>query len=246
MKKIILALLLPLLSACPQPIPCPPLCLTPPPGPVTVTPSPVVAESATATPTPRPPTPVPPPEVSQATEGRAVIEVDLTDFRPAPPLDYYALATFMWDPADRQAPALELSVRGLSPEPCVATPCGPSSLGLVVRESGDILHDGQTPDEHAHCGQGVNYSRRLPIMNPSVFRVTVEWGPWGWRVVAPGGEVTLQKGAPRVGLGAVFFPLPTDRGIGWARHPWTLQHHGGSARLVSWQTLTEGTLSACP
>jgi len=196
------------------------------------------------------PTPIPPPvEVTQATEGKAVFTVDITSLTlPAPgatgQLDYFAFATLMWDKDDKTTPALELSVRGTKNELCSAKPCV-DKLGIVARFSGDIKADGKQPDEHLHCGEGVNYSRRLPI--PSrLFDVAVSWGPWGVSVESGGQSYLLKKGAPRVGFGEVFFALPEPRGIGWARSPWLLQLNGGSAALKSWQTLERGALAGCP
>jgi hypothetical protein len=215
-----------------------------------------------ATPTPKTevPTPTPlPAEPFQATSGRAVLEIDLTDFQPAPmdvgtglQLDYYAAATLLWtDPpvstSNPDTPALELSIRGTSPDLCVRAPCGPRALGLVARWSANVRHDGVVPDEHAHCGQGIVYSQRLPLGAGPVVRVVVAWRPGQVSVSTGHGTWTTSKGAAGPGFGRVYTPLPRDRGIGWARQPWVLQRHGGTARLLSWEADAENPpLGACP
>jgi len=180
MKPILLlCLFLATIAATCQPIP------RPTPGPTKETPTP--ASTELPAPTERPtqkPTPEPPPvELQQLTSGKAVVQIDLTNFELPPPgpngqLDYFAASTFMWDENDRTAPALELSVRGTVNVLCLRMPCEsaknkPQPLGIVARFSGDIKHDGQEPDEHRHCGSGIAYSRRLAIGPDRLFSVLV-------------------------------------------------------------------------
>ena len=217
-------------------------------------PTPVPTQPAPQeTPTASIPTPIPPPvEVRQLTSGKAVFHVDLSGFTiPAPgplgQLDYFAFSTLLWDANDLHAPALELSIRGTENKLCERMPCGVSALGLVVRFSGDIKHDGKEPDEKKHCGSGLNYSKRLAIGTDRAFDVSVSWSPEGIEVETPESRAWLSKGAPRVGFGKVYFPLPSDRGIGWSRSPWLLQLNGGSATLLSWAAVGEQlALAECP
>lgn len=273
MKKTswILAILLPLLSACiptPQPCqaPCPESSPTPRPSPSTPIP--------TASPTAQP-TAVPPLQVQQLTRGRAGWRFDLSGFTPRPRtgpageplppaklLDYYAGVTACWDPSDLHAPCIELSIRGYDPEPCLAQPCasrtegadrrpiGPHPLGLVLRESGDVLHDGTGIPEHDMCGEGILYPYRLPLGKGPLVDVELAWTPDGWRVSTPVASRTLSKGAPRVGLGwwAPGVGL-SPKGVGWAREPWTFQSGGGIVQLLSWAPTgsdPQPPLGSCP
>lgn len=230
---LLLAGLVWLVVGCQLPAPCPACYPTPRP---TATPAPV-------------PTAVPPVLPYQSTSGRAVVRLDLTRFRPAPPLDYYAIGTLLWLPATRSptTPALELSVRGLSAELCQRSPCGASSLGIVARWSANIAHDGNEPDEHRHCGAGVGFSRRLPVGPGPLVDIVVEWGPGFVRVSAGGSSWTSTQGAAGPGFGVVAIGVPNPpRGIGWSRSPWELQAHGGRARLVDWSGTPGGSVEACP
>lgn len=278
LQKIVLLLALLSLTACPphgQP-PCIPIpgapCPDATPTPTGIPSIPTPTMPPTASPTPRA-TAIPPVQVQQLTSGRAVWRFDISAFTPRPRtgpdgeplppsklLDYYAGVTACWDPADLHAPCIELSIRGYDPQPCLAQPCGsrtegaerrpvgPHPLGLVLRESGDILHDGTGISEHEMCGQGILYPYRLPLGSWPIVDVVVEWSPAGWRVSTPAASATLKQGAPRVGLGwwAPGVGNP-PKGIGWARDPWSFQSHGGSARLVSWAPVGEQPpLGSCP
>lgn len=224
----------------------------PPQWPCPGCPTPAATATATRTATPeatRTPRPV---EPFQATEGAATFELDLTGFTPRPDgLDYYAAATLLWTnpPTGRDlptTPALELSIRGTSTERCLASPCGPSSLGLVARWSANVRHDSQTPEERDHCGRGIGYSQRLPIGPGQLVSGRVEWRAGQVRVSTPLGSWATTKGASAPGFGLVFMPLPRSGGIGWARSPWTLQEWGGRVRLVEWQGVSGTGVGMCP
>lgn len=248
MKRLILALLIPLLSACiptPQPCqaPCPESSPTPRPSPATPIP--------TASPTAQP-TAVPPVQVQQLTRGRALVRLDLRGFVPPPNQDYFVLATLMWSGTDKHAPALELSVRGTEAEPCLAFPCGASKLGLVARFSGDVANDGKLAGEgkpeSSFCGEGIKYSARLPIGPSPLVDVLVEWDPSGVLVTTPTNAFRwLKQGSPRVGFGAFFVPVPSPpKGIGWGYGPALVL---GRASLLSWaptSTDPQPPLGSCP
>jgi hypothetical protein len=118
---------------------------------------------------------------------------------------------------------------------------------LVARWSSNVQHDGTEPDEHRHCGNGINFAYRLPIGRGPFVDVEVIWEPGFVRVSTPEASWTTTKGAAGPGFGKVWFPLPRDRGIGWARSIWTFQRYGGTAELVSWGVVAPvGAPSACP
>jgi len=184
--------------------------------------------------------------VRQLTSGRAVVRLDLRGFAPPAGQDYFALATLMWDPADKHAPALELSVRGTEGAPCLALPCGASRLGLVARFSGDIAADHLQADERLMCGEGIKYSARLPIGSNPLVDVAVEWDASGVLVTTPTGAFRrLKQGTLRVGFGAFFVPAPAPpRGIGWAYGPALVS---ARAALLIWEAVGEQPeLGACP
>lgn len=231
----------------------------------------------TAAPTQSIPTPIPPlVQTFQCTDCEAVWRFDLTGFQPRPRvdeqgnplpakqlLDYYAGVTACWDPSDLHAPCAEISVRGYDPDPCMVEPCasetrkdkypiGPHPLGIVLRTSGDVAHDGTGIPEHDMCGSGINYTKRLPLGAYPIVDVKLEWSPsLGWKISTPAASRTLKQGAPRVGLGwwdpGVGKP---PKGIGWARTPWTLQdqEHPGSVSLISWRSKSgaQPELQECP
>lgn len=252
MKKYLFICLL--MAACNQPEPCPPFCQNPRPTALkTALPSATQTPGPTLTATPTPVfqgTPMPVPE--KATEGKAVMRFDLTGFNPSPPLDYYAAAYLLWEELlackKPEKPALELSIRGLSQEPCLKSPCGPDALGIVARYSANIKYDGTGIPEHDMCGEGINYSRRLPIGSSPIFDVVVSWGPGFVRVEGPtGASWTAAQGADSPGFGVFVEGIVCPpRGIGWAREPWSLQTHGGNASLKAWQALAQGAVGACP
>lgn len=147
-------------------------------------------------------------------------------------------------------PALELSLRGLDDAPCLSYPCpsakevinkatketrtvGPHPMGVVARFSASTEHDSKEHDENKHVGEGIKYADRLPVGSWPLVRVLVEWDSSGVRVspLRQDGSITRSaflgenRGAPCVGFGQAFFPLPDKRGVGWAYEPFTVQNH---------------------
>lgn len=239
---VVLALLgAALLSACltlSEPCKCPP---------GSVTPVPV----ETATPVPKP-EPTPNFTIRKLTNGYAEIAVDLTKFHVKQGQDYYALGTFMWEQGDLHSPALELSVRGNSDSICSVGPCNSKAgkdqpLGLVVRFSGDIGADAKQPNEKLHCGEGTNYSKRLPIGLTRVFVVRVRWAPGGVTVSTPAGSVTLRRGAARMGFGWFTPDVPGQLGIGWAYGPAVASPSGASVRVLDFDAASaeQPALGSC-
>lgn len=191
-----------------------------------------------------------------AASGRAVVRFDLSHFIPAPmaadgtQLDTYAGGYLLQAPASAHptTSAMELQIGGVGPALCLSAPCGPTALGLVVRWSSDIAYDG-TPGlpESRMCGEGINKGRRLPIGPGPIVDVVVEWGPGFVRVTTPtGASWTAHQGAAAPGFGVFVAGLANPpKGIGWARAPWTLQDHGGSAQLMDWSG-QPGPIGTCP
>jgi len=247
----ILAILLPLLSACiptPQPcnnLPCPESSPTPRPSP----PEPIPTASPTAQ-----PTVVPPVQVQQLTRGKAVFELDLTGFIPAADLDSYAFATLAWLPPgsgpDRypSTPAFQLGLRGTDPRPCLAKPCA-GRVALEVRFSSNIAHDRTLADESLMCGAGTRPAQWLPLGPGPKIRVTAEWGPGFFRASTPVASWQTSQGADGPGFGWWVPGIP-PKGLGWSyEDAWTLQAHGGSARLLSWEPTgsdPQPPLGSCP
>ncbi len=182
----------------------------------------------TSIPAPRPtPTAAPAHRPYQVTEGRAVLTIRGIDQLPlSPAADTSTVATMTWETEGRDlgAPVLELQIRGQSAEPCLSRPCR-DRAGLVIRYSSSIAHDEGLP-ERQHCGEGVNYHRRIALGNlpAGLLRVTLEWDRTMLRVSTP--VDSWQSGLQEergfsLGFGRVITGAPFERREirGWSWKP---------------------------
>lgn len=197
----------------------------------------------TATPTPQ----TDPYEVypEKMTSGRIQVLVNIEQFKTKRPLDYYPFATFMWS-NDPNEPALELSIRGQSNQPCLTFPCSTSkehpetdTLGLVARMSSCVKCDSKRPDEKTHCGEGIGYSNRLPI-GSFIFPVDISISEKGVQILTPMANRTLTKAIDHeggFGLGKYFQGVPTPKGIGWGHPSWDGTSMGIRVRLTRWEKI---------
>ena len=187
--------------------------------------------------------------------------------KPAALLDYYAAATFMANPADTRAPAMEVSLRGYDNAPCNVAPCGsqtegpdrvpkgPHPMGIVLRYSGNIYRDGTGIPERDMCGEGIGYSQRLPVGDTwPIVTVRLTWTRDYVEAATMGRDGALIASRKlRQGLAPrwvwIWTPDVPDagRGIGWARAPWLVGEHSGTASLRAWTVSDPSTaLAPCP
>lgn len=237
----------------------PPICPpapTPPPTATPCDPCPICPPAEpTATPTPGEPTPrpseSPTPPVSAIPYRSGVARYLLSDvLRPDyASLDYWAVLTMGWsDPGLWRAnrPALELSLRGTAPAPCLTSPCGPSAVGLVARWSANVEADNTQPDEDLHCGDGINYHRRLaigPLGPGDSVVVEVEWEPSRVRVCTPVDCWESGRVPPDSAGFATWVPgVPEDWDY-WAREAWS---DARLAALIGWTGTPGPDPVGCP
>lgn len=240
------------------------------PGNPTPTPEPTATPGEpepTATPRPEP---TPPVEFIQFTEGAGKLRFRGLDRAPLScEHDIQALATFTWEQGadDRTAPVLELQLMGNTPEPCLERPCGrseckpdPGKMGLRIRYTANILHDGQEPNEHLHCGSGLNANHRLalgPLGPGGSLDVTValdeepERGgqrlivstpvdAWSIPVKHPG-----TMGFGKVALGSPWKRPPKGPPIrGWSWHELSA-HRWASMEVLEWNALDTSPPTPC-
>ena len=259
MRAILPVLLL--LAACPggpQPVPCPPFCVEPSPtAGATATPTATPTLIVTATPTPPPsatpsPSPTPLPVVQPGIRGHARFLLDLHKFKLPAGQDKFAFVamTFRDPGADPvEMPALQLSVAGTRPEPCVQKPCQ-GRLAVEGRWSSNPRHDKTEPDEDLHCGEGTKPPRWMPLGNgPLLYAIDVFWEPGLIRILTPAGEVRFSQGAefPAFGWWAPGIGR-VPGGIGWYyREIDQAQYHGAVVHLLSWEASGDvNNLPGCP